>query len=234
MVGQEDRTACGVSPSFVGQLRSQLTVNVDSDSEQRRYVSKHGTAAVMNIVALRRPKPASSVTLTAPTPGPVDCTPITFTAPKQHAPGEVLSVGAFVQDYHREGRRRPACRCLVPQRSRDRRRAGRAVEGGGGEGEGADPIVSALPAPQPVRARRGRMKKLLPTVLTVLTIALPVPSPVEAYMHHARRSWVRGVFHHHPYRHHAYVHRRYVHGLFTHHHRSVDRCHSRGPPAVLS
>jgi len=50
---------CKVSPSFVGQQRG-LTVNVDSDAA-RKFVTRHGGEAVMNITALRgeaRPEPS--------------------------------------------------------------------------------------------------------------------------------------------------------------------------------
>ena len=54
---------CSVSPPFVAQLRSELTVNVVSD--QRRYTTKHGSTATMTITAIgKRQDAAPSVALT--------------------------------------------------------------------------------------------------------------------------------------------------------------------------
>jgi hypothetical protein len=39
----------GTSNTFVGQVRKALTVNVDSETQERRYTTRHGTPAVMKV-----------------------------------------------------------------------------------------------------------------------------------------------------------------------------------------
>lgn len=52
---------CGVSPTFVGKVRKTLTIHVDSENE-RKYVTKHGTEATMNMANIGGAKPAEGIT----------------------------------------------------------------------------------------------------------------------------------------------------------------------------
>jgi ParB-like nuclease domain len=90
---------CSVSHDFVGQQRG-LTGNVASE---RRFVSKHGTEAVMNITAIgsKKTAPPAPITLTAPPPSSETLPPISITAPPRSETGEVVSLSDFAQN-HRE------------------------------------------------------------------------------------------------------------------------------------
>lgn len=51
--------ACRVHHTFVGRLRSKSSSLVPSTSEPRRFVTKHGTEAVMNTAKIGKPRPAA-------------------------------------------------------------------------------------------------------------------------------------------------------------------------------
>ena len=96
---------CAVSPSFVGQERDRLrpvTVNVDSE---RRFRSKHGTEAVMNICAIggsRKTSPPEPIILTGSPPSSETLPPIWIIGSPPETSGEVLSLSDFAQDYREQ------------------------------------------------------------------------------------------------------------------------------------
>jgi hypothetical protein len=46
----------GTSNTFVGQVRKALTVNVDSETQERTYTTRHGTPAVMKVENIGKPR----------------------------------------------------------------------------------------------------------------------------------------------------------------------------------
>jgi hypothetical protein len=93
---------CSVSHVFVGQLRGQLlTGNVASE---RRFVSKHGTEAVMNITAIgdRKTLELAPITLTGSPPSSETLPPISITASSSETSGEVISLSEVAQDYREQ------------------------------------------------------------------------------------------------------------------------------------
>jgi hypothetical protein len=46
----------GTSNTFVGQVRKALTVNVDSETQERVYTTRHGTPAVMKVENIGKPR----------------------------------------------------------------------------------------------------------------------------------------------------------------------------------
>jgi hypothetical protein len=77
---------CSVSHGFVAQQRDRLRlVTGNVASEERQFVSKHGTVAVMNITAIGNKR-------TAPDS-------ITIHAPPSETSGEIVSMSRFAQDF---------------------------------------------------------------------------------------------------------------------------------------
>jgi hypothetical protein len=89
---------CSVSHGFVSQVRAQaLTGNVTSE---RKFVSKHGTVALMNITPIGGKKALASDLITIDGSPPPEVLPsISIHARPSEAPGEVLSLSGFVEDY---------------------------------------------------------------------------------------------------------------------------------------
>ncbi len=52
---------CGVSQTYVGNLKQTLTVNVYSENGQRKYKTKHGTVATMNTANIGKSGQAGEV-----------------------------------------------------------------------------------------------------------------------------------------------------------------------------
>jgi hypothetical protein len=88
---------CSVSHGFVAQVRAQvLTGNVTS--EERKFVTKHGTEAVMNVTAIGGKKTLASDLITIDGP-PSEVLPSISIHPRpSETPGEVLSLSDFVED----------------------------------------------------------------------------------------------------------------------------------------
>jgi hypothetical protein len=89
---------CSVSHGFVSQVRAQvLTGNITSE---RKFISKHGTVALMNITPIGGKKALASDLITIDGSPPSEVLPsISIHARPSQAPGEVLSLSGFVEDY---------------------------------------------------------------------------------------------------------------------------------------
>jgi hypothetical protein len=76
---------CGVSPTFVGTVRSSLSTVDSEKSEDRTFTTKHGTQAAMstgNIGKKSKKQPAATPPAAAPAPAPAPAAPSpTMTAP---------------------------------------------------------------------------------------------------------------------------------------------------------